>query len=430
MKEWKESQFGSICKITGGYAFKSSDFIDDSRGIPVIKIGEIQDRVVKISAKTSYVPVQFLQKQALDKYLLKNEDTLIALTGATTGKIGTYRGISGNAYLNQRVGKLNALSELSDSAFIRYLAQTDEFQRKIKGDILASAQGNISPSKIEAIKVIVPTCVDEQRKIAYILSTIQDAIEKQESVINTTTELKKALMQKLFTVGLNGEPQKETEIGFVPESWAVKHLGDNDVLDQMQYGTSIKCEYELDGLPVLRIPNVSNGKIDISDLKFGKPKNNEIGNLQLKKGDLLFVRTNGVKENAGRCAVFNDELENCYYASYLIKVHFKKLLNPDFISLYAETPTGTSFLSGRSVRTADGKFNINTGILKSCPIPVPGIEEQNGIVGILKKVEQKIDLAFNRSMKLKELFSVLLHQLMTAQIRVNDIDFDNLDLVS
>ena len=76
---------------------------------------------------------------------------------------------------------------------------------------------------LKKFKFGLPT-LEEQCNIAYILSKIQSAIEAQEKIIQTTTELKKALMQKLFTEGLKGEPQKETEIGLVPKSWEVVKL--------------------------------------------------------------------------------------------------------------------------------------------------------------------------------------------------------------
>ena len=172
----------------------------------------------------------------------------------------------------------------------------------------------------------------------------------------------------------------------------------------------------------MRIPNVVGRHIDITDLKFGVPKKNELGKLILKKGDLLFVRTNGVKENAGRCSLFNNELEDCYYASYLIRVRLDpKILNSSFLNEYTRTEIGTSFLSGRANRTADGKFNINSGTLKTMLVPVPAIDEQKQIAENLASVDNKINNANLKKELLQDLFSTLLHELMTAKIRVNNL---------
>jgi type I restriction enzyme S subunit len=262
----------------------------------------------------------------------------------------------------------------------------------------------------------------EQRKIAYILSTVQRTIEQQEKLIRTTTELKKALMQKLFTEGLYGEKQKQTEIGLVPESWEIKSFDSEKIL--MQYGTSIKCDYSANGFPVVRIPNIIDGKIDLTDLKYGIPKPNEIEKLKLENGDLIFVRTNGAKELTGRCSIFNNEIENCYYASYLIRVKFNNEINPQFINYYTQTYIGKSFLSGKANRTADGKFNINTGTLNNVLFPKPSLTEQNEIVKIVCLLEDKIIIQTNKKGKYTSLFKTLLNELMTGQRRVNDIEFE------
>ena len=242
----------------------------------------------------------------------------------------------------------------------------------------------VDPKSFYRIAVPLPP-IDEQRKIAAVLELAQRAIEEQERLIQLTTELKKALLQKLFTEGLRGEPQKMTEIGPVPESWSVSTL--ENVALAFDYGTSVKCDLNEDGLPVLRIPNVLIGSIDLGDLKYGRPKQKEIDQLRLVSGDLLFVRTNGVQENAGRCALFRGELDGCYFASYLIRVRVdpSKVL-PAFVNEYAQTEAGKGFLSGRAMRTADGKFNINSGTLRRLSLPLPTLDEQREMVFQLDSV--------------------------------------------
>jgi len=407
---WQSRPLGELATTTSGGtpSRKRKDYYGGS--IPWVKSGELNDDYI------------FETEEHITEAGLKNSSAkifssgtvLIALYGATVGKTSILRT---DASTNQAVCGITPGPDL-DAGYLRY--HLISLRRELLSHRYGGAQPNISQQIVRNQKIAYPP-LPEQKKIADILSTVQRAIEAQERIIQTTTELKKALMHKLFTEGLRNEPQKQTEIGPVPESWEVVKL--ETKADSFQYGTSVKCGYDLDGKAVLRIPNVVGGHVDPADLKFGKPKKNELGKLALERGDLLFVRTNGVKENAGRCSKFNGELADCYFASYLIRVRLDPtVLNPDFLNEYSRTEVGTSFLSGKAIRTADGKFNINSGTLRTMLVPVPAIEEQEEIARTLALLDDKTNNALSKKTSLQDLFRTLLHELMTAKTRVHELD--------
>ena len=107
-----------------------------------------------------------------------------------------------------------------ESDFLKYLVHSDEFISHAKSTTSGVQHPRTSWPSLTEFHLSLPP-LPEQKKIAHILSTVQRAIEAQERIIETTTELKKALMHKLFTEGLRNEPQKQTAIGAVPESWEV-----------------------------------------------------------------------------------------------------------------------------------------------------------------------------------------------------------------
>jgi type I restriction enzyme, S subunit len=109
---------------------------------------------------------------------------------------------------------------LCDAHFPRFWFETVDLKTISNSGTLPSIPGH----RVHTMRVPLPP-LPEQKKIAHILSTVQRAIEEQERIIQTTTELKKALMRKLFTEGLRNEPQKQTEIGIIPKSWDVVKLG-------------------------------------------------------------------------------------------------------------------------------------------------------------------------------------------------------------
>jgi type I restriction enzyme S subunit len=256
---------------------------------------------------------------------------------------------------------------------------------------------------------------------------VQRAKEATEKVIAATRQLKASLMRHLFTYGPVAVKEadrvrlQETEIGPIPSHWQVDSLG--NVSEFMQYGTSSRCSPDPVGNPVLRIPNVIGDVIDSQDLKYIQLDKEETRKYLLGEGDLLFVRTNGRREYIGRCAVYRGQPSSALFASYLIRSRLcADEILPDFMQLYATTPAGRANLSGRASGSADGKFNINTQILKSVLLPKPTIEEQAEITRIVGAVSQTEAAVRMRSDALGSLFESLMQKLMTGKLRVRDLD--------
>lgn len=269
--------------------------------------------------------------------------------------------------------------------------------------------------------------LDEQRSIVQLLSQAYRAAVVNDRQLKILASLKRAAMRSLFTKGLRGEAQKDTEIGSVPESWDVVDFA--NVRDWLQYGTSTHCSYEMTDYPVLRIPNIEPGYVKPDDLKYAKFSKAEAKRYVLQDGDLIFIRTNGVIERLGACAVYAGQPEGALFASYLIRARLKReRVEPRYVAYFYASDLGTSIVSGRATPAADGKYNLNTGTIDSLPLPLPPtLDEQREIVAVLDAIDRKIHLHKRKRAVLDELFKSLLHKLMTGEIRVADLDLSVLD---
>ncbi len=297
--------------------------------------------------------------------------------------------------------------------FLSQVDYTDHQDRQIKGNTL-------NQSKIDQIQVALPPA-EEQVLIADVLDRCRLGIETERTAEAMAQELKRAAMHDLFTRGLRGEAQKETEIGLVPESWDVVTF--ERVREWLQYGTSVHCTLQEQRYPVLRIPNVEPGRVNASDLKYCDLSDKEADKYVLRDGDLLFIRTNGVLERLGSCAVYAGQPEKTLFASYLIRARLKPGINPRYIAYFYASQLGTSLVAGRATPAADGKYNLNTGTIDALPLPLPAtLDEQDKIVTILDALDNKIALHRQKHAVLEELFQSLLHKLMTGEIRVADLD--------
>ncbi len=275
---------------------------------------------------------------------------------------------------------------------------------------------NLSQSKLAELPMALPP-LPEQKKIAHILSTVQRAIEAQEQIIQTTTELKKALMHKLFTEGLRNEPQKQTEIGPVPESWELLSIGD---LFETQLGKMLSQKAKVGDSPkaYLRNKNVQWGRIDTDDLLRMDFNDREAEKFQLRKGDLLICEGGEV----GRAALWDGSITDCYYQKALHRLRPKtdRITNEFMVHwmMFAFLLTNTYGVTGTRTTIA----HLPEIKLKPLLVPVPSPDEQAEIVRALETIDQKHAVHQGKLGALRDLFRTLLHELMTAKTRVHKLE--------
>ena len=167
-KEMKNSNLVSIkefAKVQGGYAFKSVEYRREN-GIPLVRIQNIKDSEVDLS-DTVYIDKKYLD--ICERFLLNNKDILIAMTGATIGKVGRIYQEILPAFLNQRVGRFLVDDKKVNLDYLFFVLQFELFTNQIKRLSLGGSQPNISPGSIEEIKIPLPS-LGIQNKIVEIMA--------------------------------------------------------------------------------------------------------------------------------------------------------------------------------------------------------------------------------------------------------------------
>lgn len=301
------------------------------------------------------------------------------------------------------------------SYYLSQINYKDYQDTAIKGQTL-------NKGKLNALEIVLPP-LPEQKKIAHILSTVQRAIEAQERIIQTTTELKKALMHKLFTEGLRGQPQKQTEIGPIPESWEVVALGE---FFQIKHGFAFDGEFfKPAGDYILMTPGHFHEEGGFRDQ--GEKTKYFTGNIPqdyvLAKDDLVVAMTeqkSGLLGSAAFVPEGNRYLHN-QRLGLIVDLDTKRLSKRFLFHVF-----NLPHLRVEVAKTSTGSKVKHTSPTKLRAVKVgipPTVDEQEEIDSALSATQQKINVAANKRAQLQDLFRTLLHELMTAKTRVHELEF-------
>lgn len=404
--EWGVAKLSSVAETKSGGTpsrIKKQYFDGD---ILWVKSGELDNNIIHNTEEK--ITQEGLESSSAR--IFPSGTLLIALYGATVGKTAM---LDHEAATNQAVCAIFPKDNFLHPSFLQY------YFISIRPQLLLAryggAQPNISQTIIKDTTLILPP-LPEQRAIAHVLSKIQAAAEIQAKIAERARELKRALMAKLFTEGLRGEPLKETEIGMMPEGWESSSL--SECITQAQYGLSVRGEVS-GKYPILRMTNQREGRIVSTNLQYVNIEEGEMLKFKVNRGDLLFNRTNSL-ELVGRTALF--DLNNDFvFASYLIRLAVdQRRLVPQFLNHYLNDETTQTRLKGLATRGVS-QSNISASRLRTFVIPIPSLDEQNEIAHILQIVDAKIEAAERKRAMLDELFRAMLGQLMTGRVRTTGL---------
>ena len=176
-KGWEVKHLGEVCDFINGFAFKSDLF--KNNGLPILRISNIQNNVVNEEGMVYFSPTDY--REDFTKYSVNKGDIVIAMSGATTGKLGVYLG-ERTCYLNQRVGKFQVKSEdrITNKSLLYYLRT---ISKQILTDAMGVAQPNISSKQIKEYTIILPP-LSLQEEFAEKV----EAIERQKALVQQSIE--------------------------------------------------------------------------------------------------------------------------------------------------------------------------------------------------------------------------------------------------
>ena len=341
---------------------------------------------------------------------------LLVCEGGSIGRTALWNNEVEGCLHQNHLHRLRVKSERADAQFgVFWLWYAFDVAKLYFGRGNITTIPNLSQSKLAELPMALPP-LPEQKKIAEILSTVQRAIEEQERIIQTTTELKKALMQKLFTEGLRKEPQKQTEIGPIPESWEVVRC--EDVCDTISVGIVVKPSsyYVKEGVPAFRSQNVREDRIQPEPMVYisEEANNSPVRKSKLSAGDVLIVRTG----YPGTSCVVPPEFDGSNCIDLIFVRPNKEKLRSHFLSRFFNSDAAKVQVQAGKIGLAQQHFNV--GAVKNTQMPLPPTNQQDEIISHLELIDAKHDLTTSKRNALQDLFRTLLHELITAQIRIKD----------
>jgi type I restriction enzyme S subunit len=394
-----------------GSNLRCSDYVD--KGVPVLQGQNITtNRLV-------WKGIRYITEEKaiqLNRSIVRVGDILITKIGTIgcSAIIDDLHGID-FALIPANLMKVTLDTTLANRIYIWQFLTWQNTKIRIIDLASQTAQPALSLKIMRKMNVYLPP-LPEQKKIAEILTTVDDGIEKSEQVIEKTKELKKGLMQQLLTRGIGHTKFKRVIVGLIPVNWEIHKLREyTTTITKGTTPTTYGYQYTEEGVIFLRVENINeHGHILSDNAKYISEETDLIlQRSQLKEGDILFSIAGAI----GRVGIVRKEIlpANTNQALAIIRLR-KNTLNRMYLKYVLQSKSVQKQTKTMAVQLA--QMNLNLQQVGNIQIPIPPKEEQKRIADVLTTLDEQIEKEQKNKEKLETLKEGLMQVLLTGKVRV------------
>ena len=368
-KGWEWKKLGKIAKLQNGFAFKSKLFVND--GLPIVRIKNIKNEKVLLD-DVVYFNVEDYGKK-LDSYQIKKNDILLAMSGATTGKIGLYD-TDEISYLNQRVGLFRIENSNLRSYLFYFLSTQIEKNLELS---LGAAQPNLSTEQINNIELPLPPLEEQKRivaKLDNLFAKIDKAIALHQKNIDEANVFMASVLNDVF---VELDTNETIELKYITSK-----IGSGSTPRGGQKA------YKTEGITLIRSMNVHDNGFRIKGLAFiDDEQANKLDNVTIKENDILLNITGA---SVARCCIVDKNYLPARVNQHVSIIRLDDKFIPNFLHYYLISPSVKSDLlfssSGGATREA-----ITKSMLEEFKVPKISIITQQKVVSYLDEISKKME---------------------------------------
>ncbi|MDM5257063.1 restriction endonuclease subunit S [Bacillus toyonensis] len=395
---WSLSKIEDICQVKGRVGWKGYTKEDLMESGP-LTLGAMH---IDSNNKLDLTEPVFLSKEKFEESpeIMVNKGDIIMAQRGSLGKVALIDKGIGEATINPSMVLLKGIK--INSKYLYYALCSDNIQQTILSETSQTSIPMISQKQINNFLIPVPP-LPEQEKISDVLSSVEEAIEKTQEIIEQADEVKKGLMKQLLTKGIGNTRFKETELGIIPEEWDISTFSFLCDLRSEKFNPKIDKNMTYIGLEHIE---QGTGKV----LGSGNSKDTSSIKAVFKKGDVLFGKLRPYLKK-----YWLADFDGVCVTEILPLVARENML-PEFLFLLLQQAEFIDYVSQRSFGTKMPRTSWDE--IKGYPCFVPPIEEQKRIVKVVSVFEKKIDLERGALKYLSEIKKGLMQSLLTGKIRV------------